>query len=111
MKCISLIHVGAVAIVLVATASAVGAQDTRAEIASQERSEKAQSSSSGAAPERSVFEQVFTWATKRLDSSKDGLYPELGGLIPGSGWLGIGPGYRHHLFGDAAVVDASTAIS
>jgi outer membrane protein assembly factor BamA len=111
MKGVSLFHVGAVAIVGLVSAGPVGAQDTRAEIESEARSEKAQSSSSAAAPERGFFEQAFTWATKKLDGSKDGFYPELGGLIPGSGWLGIGPGYRRHLFGDAALVDASAAIS
>jgi hypothetical protein len=111
MKGVSLFHAGAIAIVGLVSAGPVGAQDTRAEIESEARSEKAQSSSSAAAPERGFFEQAFTWATKKLDGSKDGFYPELGGLIPGSGWLGIGPGYRRHLFGDAALVDASAAIS
>jgi outer membrane protein assembly factor BamA len=43
-------------------------------------------------------------------SPHDGLYPELGGMIPGAGFS-AGPGYRHRLFGDAAVVDASAAVS
>ena len=41
---------------------------------------------------------------------KNGFYPELGGLPPGSG-ISAGPGYRHQLFGGRAVVDGSAAIS
>ena len=42
---------------------------------------------------------------------RDGLYPELGGMIPGGGWISAGPGYRRNLFGRRAFVDASAAIS
>ena len=42
---------------------------------------------------------------------KNGFYPEFSNMVTGSGWLSIGPGYRHWLFGDRAIVDASTAIS
>jgi hypothetical protein len=42
---------------------------------------------------------------------KDGFYPELGHMITGAGWIAAGPGYRHHLFGNQAIVDASAAIS
>jgi hypothetical protein len=41
----------------------------------------------------------------------NGFYPEFSNMITGSGWVSIGPGYRHWLFGDRAIVDASTAIS
>jgi outer membrane protein assembly factor BamA len=61
-----------------------------------------------------MFKRTFSWVSdKMVDGaglSKDGLYPELGGLIPGAG-LAVGPGYRDHLFGDAALVSASAAIS
>ena len=40
-----------------------------------------------------------------------GVYPEFSNMIAGAGWIAIGPGYRHWLFGDRAIVDASTAIS
>lgn len=42
---------------------------------------------------------------------RDGFYPDFGHMITGAGWISIGPGYRHHLFADRAVVDVSTAIS
>jgi hypothetical protein len=57
--------------------------------------------------------RLFSWAEIRLDDRTqmgDGLYPELDGMIAGGG-LSIGPGYRHHLFGNRAIVDASAAMS
>jgi hypothetical protein len=42
---------------------------------------------------------------------KSGLYPELSHMPTGAGWISGGPGYRHWLFGDEALVDASAAIS
>jgi outer membrane protein assembly factor BamA len=42
---------------------------------------------------------------------KDGFYPELGNMITGSGWISAGPGYRHHLLNDQAVINASAAVS
>jgi len=41
----------------------------------------------------------------------DGLYPELGNMITGAGWISAGPGYRRHFLGDRALVDASAAVS
>ncbi len=41
----------------------------------------------------------------------NGFYPEFSNMVTGSGWISIGPGYRHWLFGDRAIVDASTAMS
>jgi hypothetical protein len=32
-------------------------------------------------------------------------------MITGAGWISIGPGYRHHLFEDRAMVDVSAAVS
>jgi hypothetical protein len=100
-------------VVLALGGTRAAAQNTRAESASQERAAKAQTSL--AVDESGAFQRAFTWIGNRMEgtgsAAKDGLYPELGGMIPGAGWLSVGPGYRHHLFGDAAVVDASAAIS
>lgn len=41
---------------------------------------------------------------------KDGFYPDLD-IITGAGWISVGPGYRRHLFGGHALIDASAAIS
>ena len=52
---------------------------------------------------------------KRGDSgtsvAKDGFYPEMGNLPTGSGWLTLGPGFRHHLANDRVFIDGSAAIS
>lgn len=42
---------------------------------------------------------------------KNGFYPEMGAMITGAGWISAGPGYRHWLFDDRALVDASAAYS
>lgn len=44
-------------------------------------------------------------------NEKSGVYPELGNMITGSGWISAGPGLRFHLFDGYAFVDASAAIS
>ena len=108
----SLVHSSVIAVVCALGATPAAAQNTRTEAESQERAAKAQTSH--AVRQSGVFQRTFTWVGSRMEGSggvKDGLYPELGGMIPGAGWLSLGPGYRHHLFGDAAVVDASAAIS
>ena len=61
----------------------------------------------------SSMQRAVSWVDSKLDAgsdAKDGVYPELGGFINGAG-LSIGPGYRHHLFGDRAIVDVSAAVS
>lgn len=42
---------------------------------------------------------------------RDGFYPEMGHMITGAGWISLGPGYRHRVFSNRAVVDLSTAVS
>lgn len=42
---------------------------------------------------------------------KNGFYPETGEMITGAGWLSIGPGYRHSLLGDRALIDTSVGYS
>jgi hypothetical protein len=109
----SLVHFAVITFVCALMGTPAAAQDTRAETISQERAAKAETSTSTVVRPSGVFQRTFTWAGKKIDGggAKDGLYPQLGGMIPGSGWLSLGPGYRHHLFGNAAVVDASAAMS
>ena len=55
----------------------------------------------------------YLWAETRIDGAapaSDGFFPEFGGIIPGGG-ISVGPGYRHRLFGDRAIVRASAAVS
>jgi hypothetical protein len=54
---------------------------------------------------------LFTAAAGEDTGPSDGWYPELGHMITGAGWIALGPGYRHRLFNDRALVDASTAVS
>jgi len=42
---------------------------------------------------------------------KDGFYPELSNMITGSGWVSVGPGYRHYVADDRAFFDTSAALS
>src|SRR5437660_9331247 len=60
----------------------------------------------------STMQRTMAWIDTKLDdgSEANGFYPEFGGFINGAG-LSIGPGYRHRLFGDRAVMDASAAVS
>lgn len=59
---------------------------------------------------------ALDWAGRTLgdgsdEAKTDGFYPNIGNMITGAGWLAVGPGYRTHVFGDHAIVDASAAIS
>src|SRR5262245_61988890 len=42
---------------------------------------------------------------------KNGFYTNFGNLVPGAGWLSVGPGYKRWFDQDRAFVDASAAIS
>jgi hypothetical protein len=46
-----------------------------------------------------------------LKKRKSGFYPELGNMVTGAGWISAGVGYRHSLFNDHALIDASTGLS
>jgi hypothetical protein len=54
----------------------------------------------------SAFERFGDTGTPR-----NGFYAELSNMITGSGWLSIGPGYRHDVLNGTAFVDASAAVS
>jgi outer membrane protein assembly factor BamA len=65
------------------------------------------------ATHHSRLTRTYWWAESRMGgstSTPEGFYPELGGMINGAG-LSVGPGFRHSLFGDRMMVDASAAIS
>jgi outer membrane protein assembly factor BamA len=103
----------AMAVVCALSASPLAAQETREQIDAQQRSDKAQN----APVEESrpgVFARTLSWATTKVDgvgTPSDGFYARLGGPVPGTGWLSGGPGYRHHVFGQAAIVDTFATIS
>jgi len=71
-------------------------------------------SQSGLLSEPSFLTKAINRADSELNQGgepKDGLYPEFGNMITGSGWISAGPGYRHHLLGDRALLTVSTAVS
>lgn len=41
----------------------------------------------------------------------NGIYVDFGNMIPGAGWLSVGPGYRHWFGKDTALFDAFAGIS
>jgi hypothetical protein len=53
-----------------------------------------------------LYERLMDRADK-----PDGFYPEFGGLITGSGWLSVGPGYRHRIANGRGQVSVSGALS
>ena len=64
--------------------------------------------------EPSLLRHVINSTDGDLSSERepsDGFYAEFGNMITGEGWISAGPGYRHHLFGEHAIVDASAAVS
>ena len=45
-------------------------------------------------------------ADRNEEERKNGFFPELSNMVTGGGWISAGPGYRHWLFGDRAIVEA-----
>ncbi len=88
------------------------AQDTGADASARERAAKTDEAQDADAPRAGRLARTIAWAEAKMEGSgtRDGFYPELGGLITGAG-TSIGPGYRHHVFGDRAIVNASAAMS
>lgn len=91
-----------------ACAAGAGAQDTRPADPLQ-LPDQTQTPQRGPGP----LARGYLWAETRIDGAapaSDGFFPEFGGIIPGGG-ISAGPGYRHRLFGDRAIVRASAAVS
>jgi hypothetical protein len=86
----------------------------------QDRTAHAEETTSPSTSQSGLLEEpsFIARAIKRTDREltqdgepKDGFYPELGNMITGSGWVSAGPGYRHRLFDDHAIVNVSAAVS
>jgi outer membrane protein assembly factor BamA len=94
-----------------ACAVSAGAQDGVAGVAGAPAAAGADQAQVDGAAQPGRLTRALAWADRMSDQSlRDGFYPEMGGMIPGAGFS-AGPGYRHHLFGDAAIVEASAAVS
>lgn len=101
-----------VCLTLVACASTAGAQQPTA-ADPQQTVPKPPDNTAYLTPSPNRISRTLTWIGSKLDTpgeKRDGFYPQTGGMITGAG-LSIGPGYRHHLFGDHAVFDVSAGIS
>jgi len=53
----------------------------------------------------------FDRRANRSREPKDGFFVEFGNMITGAGWISAGPGYRHHVLNDNAIVSASGSLS
>jgi hypothetical protein len=99
---------------VVACASIAGAQDPQVPDSNvQEQAPRPRDGTSYLTPEPDRLQRTLTWIGSKLDPSaapRDGFYPQFGGMIYGAGFS-IGPGFRHHVFGDRAVIDVSAAMS
>jgi len=60
---------------------------------------------------RQIADVARHWVGDEDAAPRDGLYPDFGNMVTGSGWVSVGPGYRAHLFNRHAFVDGSAAIS
>jgi hypothetical protein len=68
----------------------------------------------GIVPEPGFITRGIDYATRTIgDGSgmKNGPYLEMSNMVTGAGWISVGPGYRHRLFGDRAIAEASAAYS
>src|SRR5262245_18428495 len=68
----------------------------------------------GVIAELPIVADAWTFVDRSLFTGRDrpdGPYIELGNQVTGAGWIAAGPGYRHHVFNDRAVVDASGTLS
>jgi hypothetical protein len=50
-------------------------------------------------------------ADRNEEERKNGFFPELSNMVTGGGWISAGPGYRHYVFGERAVIEASAGLS
>jgi hypothetical protein len=67
----------------------------------------------GILPEPSGITRVALFADRHIGKGDltNGIYWDYGSMVPGAGWLSIGPGYKHWYGKDALFVDASASIS
>jgi len=68
----------------------------------------------GLVPEPRLIGRALDFTTRLLGDGgevKNGVYPELGNMPTGAGWMTFGPGYRHWSARDRVFADASAALS
>jgi len=67
----------------------------------------------GLIPEPGVITRAAIYADRHSGKGDltNGIHVDYGNMIPGAGWLSVGPGYRHWFGKDAALFDAVAGIS
>ena len=77
------------------------------------RAQEAPPPPQGLLQEPSIIERAVIFADRRYGNGEftNGFYPNLWNMIPGAGWISVGPGYRHWYAKDQVFVDASAAVS
>ena len=83
-------------------------------VAQQPATGPAARQSAGIFHEPKALQKAAALAEKRTgndDAPNDGFFLESGGMITGAGWISLGPGYRHRVFANRAVVTTSAAMS
>lgn len=63
--------------------------------------------------EPDVMTRVAIYADRHMGKGdlNNGFYIDFGKMVPGAGWLSVGPGYRRWLGGDSMLLDASGGYS
>ena len=67
----------------------------------------------GLLAEPAIIERAVIFVDRRQGNGEftNGFYPNLWNMIPGAGWVSIGPGYRRWYAKDQVFVDASAGLS
>lgn len=68
----------------------------------------------GVLPEPGFLTRGIDFATRTMgdgSGEKSGIYPEMGNMITGAGWISGGAGYRQWMGGDRMVFDVSAGMS
>ena len=67
----------------------------------------------GLIAEPDLVERVVIFGDRHFGNGEitNGFYADLWNMIPGAGWLSVGPGYRRWYAKDRAFVDVSAAMS
>ena len=67
----------------------------------------------GLIQEPAIIERAAIFVDRRQGNGEftNGFYPNVWNMIPGAGWISVGPGYRHWYAKDQVFVDASAAVS
>ena len=80
---------------------------------SQERPVQPETEPRGLIPEPEPIERAALFGGRHFNGGEGraGIYADVMNMIPGSGWLAVGPGYRQWYSGDRLFFDTSAAIS